>query len=591
VALGLGLYLVKVLHSPLTFTLYDELLHWRTANDIARTGHLFEWNHLLLISPLFPGLEIVTQALTSVGGLTIFAAGTLLLGVGRLVLVLALFLVYERISGSQRFAGIATLVYMANPSFVFFDAQFAYESLAIPLAVFVLLAIGRRARTYDGSQVALTIAILLALGAVVATHHLTTYALVAFLGIWTLLTFLRGQSTKHQPNPGGFALLAMVWSVTWLVYVASPTLTYLVTPLLNAAREFSLWTRGTILARYLFSDLTGQQAPLWQQVIGYGAVVLILTALPFGLLQIWRHHRTNPLALALATGALAYPASLMLRLVPAGLEASNRVSAFVFVAVAFVVAAAITRILASGRLGWGGPAGYAAWAAVVFAGGLIAGWPPWARLPGPYIVGADMRSVDDQSLAAVDWARIALGPGHRLVADRTNRTLMGSYGEQQGIIYGADGAPLWDLLFSPELGAPEQQLLRQGPVDYIVVDRRLSRGLPRVGVYVETGEPNTFRHTTPMNAAVLAKFDDAPGVSRVFDSGDLQIYDVAALAAAPIITDHAAEPPRGGFADELPPAPALQIAPEPALQIAPEEDEGGPADAQSDEGGPADAQP
>jgi hypothetical protein len=139
---------------------------------------------------------------------------------------------------------------------------------------------------------------------------------------------------------------------------------------------------------------------------------------------------------------------------------------------------------------------------------------------------------------------------------------MGSYGGQQGIIYATSGVPLWDLLFSPQLGTAERELVQQGPVDYIMVDRRLSRGLPRVGVYVETGEPNTFRHATPMNPAVLAKFDDAPGVSRVFDSGDLQVYEVAVLAAAPLVTDRAADPPQDGLADEVPPAPGLESAPE-----------------------------
>ena len=80
--------------------------------------------------------------------------------------------------------------------------------------------------------------------------------------------------------------------------------------------------------------------------------------------------------------------------------------------------------------------------------------------------------------------------------------------------------------------APGAEAVRRRQVEYLVVDRRLSTGLPIVGFYIEVGEPNMYRHVTPMNPAVLAKFDTAPGVSRVFDSGDIRIYRVAELASA-----------------------------------------------------------
>src|SRR6266545_4304543 len=85
---ALGLYLVKVLHSPLIFTLHDEFIHWHTANDILKSGHLFRENPLLPASALFPGLEIVTAALTRLSGLTIFDAGVVVVGIARLMLVL-----------------------------------------------------------------------------------------------------------------------------------------------------------------------------------------------------------------------------------------------------------------------------------------------------------------------------------------------------------------------------------------------------------------------------------------------------------------------------------------------------------------------
>ncbi len=127
VLLGLALYAVKLMHSPLDFTFADEFAHWRTVNDILQSGHLFQKNPLLPVAHLYPGLANVTDALVRVGRFSIFEAGVLVLAAARIVLILALYLFYEEASRSARIAGLAVLLYMANPNFVFFDAQFAYE--------------------------------------------------------------------------------------------------------------------------------------------------------------------------------------------------------------------------------------------------------------------------------------------------------------------------------------------------------------------------------------------------------------------------------------------------------------------------------
>ncbi|MGI5915005.1 MAG: hypothetical protein ACOX9A_00965 [Anaerolineae bacterium] len=90
VGLGLWLYLVKVLHSPVSLTFYDELLHWRTATDILRTGRLFWQNPLLPVSPYYPGLESATMAPAQFVGLSLYDAAILLLALARPVRSIAL---------------------------------------------------------------------------------------------------------------------------------------------------------------------------------------------------------------------------------------------------------------------------------------------------------------------------------------------------------------------------------------------------------------------------------------------------------------------------------------------------------------------
>ena len=67
---------------------------------------------------------------------------------------------------------------------------------------------------------------------------------------------------------------------------------------------------------------------------------------------------------------------------------------------------------------------------VVIAGGIVTGNPLVARLPGPYHVAAEQRSIEPEGIAAANWALVELGPDNRIVADRTNAKLMGGLGLQ-----------------------------------------------------------------------------------------------------------------------------------------------------------------
>jgi hypothetical protein len=212
-----------------------------------------------------------------------------------------------------------------------------------------------------------------------------------------------------------------------------------------------------------------------------------------------------------------------------GAEAASRSNEFLYLAIAFVIAVGVVDFWLGATAGVVRMLACAGLAGVLFLGGVIVGVPPWSRLPGPYLVAADTRSVEPQGIQAATWARRTLGPDNRVLADRINGLLMSSHGDQR-MVTGYDKVYTAGLLFAPELGANERAVLRDGTVRYVVVDRRLSTGLPMVGIYVESGEPNTLRHTTPIDPTALAKLDRVPAIDRIFDSGDIAIYDVGTVA-------------------------------------------------------------
>ncbi|MBI4788610.1 MAG: hypothetical protein HY782_16380 [Chloroflexi bacterium] len=550
VTLAVILYLVKLLPSPAMFTGFDELLHWHTAQEIVSSGHLFSGNSLLPISPLYPGLEIVTSAVVRLTGLTIFEAGALVVGVARVLLALALFLFFEEISQSARLGGIAALLYTTNLNFITFDAQYAYESLALPLGVFALFLIARRLRQHE-THAGATLALLLTISAIVVTHHLTSFVFVAFLVLLLAAGFLTRQSAAERMDMARIVAFSITAAVGWLFLIA-PTVVYYLSPYtVGAVRQMVGLIFSEAVTRPLFSDYAGLGTPIWERAISLSSVALVLLGLPWGLLRIWRRYRgylrlpsrraaapsdirivalhtgaaIMPLALGLAS--LAYGLTLPLRLLPSGAEVSARSAGFLFLAIAFVLTLGPVESWLS-RLGsWKRSAVLTLWATILFTGGYILGaGPPWARLPGPYLVAADARSIEPEGIAAANWAFKKLGPGNRIAADRVNGLLMGSYGSQRPISDVGDQLDVAPVYFSREFGKQDQAILDKGQVEYVVVDRRLSKGLPRVGVYFQSVEPGAYLHKNPIPLDALAKFDQLKNMSRVFDSGEIVVYEV-----------------------------------------------------------------
>jgi hypothetical protein len=529
VLLGLLSYGVKVLHSPIRFTFFDEFSHWRTVIDIMRFGELFHVNPLQQISAFYPGLEIATAAFASMSGLPVYPCGLLLLAVARVVLMLGLFLFYEYITGSERIAGIAGLLYVANPNFLFFDAQFSYESLALPFFALLLWALARRQDTQGMDRVALTLVLLCGLGALMLTHHVSTYAFIGLLLVWQFAVWLVHHKRNTSQGLGQTPLIAAILGITWMAFVALLTVDYLAPHFINGVVELAHMIAGESEPRQLFRARSGATAPFWERGLSFGAVLLILFVLPWGLWRVWRSYRSHGPVLALGFIALLYPGTLALRLTERGSETANRASEFLFLGIALVLAIAVVELWLA-RRHRGTVALWTGWATVLFIGGMLVGFARWARLPGPYIVAADTRSVEREGVEAARWASARLGPDNRVTADRINRMLMGTYGLQRTVTGYGDQFDIWVPYFAPELSERVRQVWVDGNIQYVVADLRLTTMVPTASGYFERGERYYRYRTTPMQPEMLAKFDRDETISRVFDSGNIRIYDVGATA-------------------------------------------------------------
>ena len=515
--LYLALYLVSFMQYPLFFTSHDSLGQLRSAEDIVRTGHLFHFNPIVSAYASYPGLELATSSLAQVSGLSLFASGALLIGAARAVFAISLFMTIERLTDS-RAAGIASLVYATNPSFLFFDAQFAYESLALPSAMLTVALLVRRrphALRWEGALALVLVC------SVVVTHFATTLWILVLIIAWVLIDSLPITNRIAAP-PRLTALIGSAVALEWFFSVAKATTVTELGPVVSSAfSSVVTLVAGKSAAKHLFAPSSGPSDPLILQLTSFLSVG-ILVALVAASIWHWRRAR-EPIKIVLLVLMLLYLVSLVLRLTSAATETSQRASEFVFIGIGLGVAGLSSRLSRPSRsyqfLG-------VATALIIFVGGIAVGSAPYTRLPGPYLVGADSRSMDARTITAATWVRAHLPAGSVFAADRSNGLALAAIGlvdPAQGL---QDGQWVPYLYLSPTFDSGDLATIRAFGIRYILVDQRLSTALPYIGLYFSPDEPLASHYTHPIPRADLAKFATAPDLTRIYDDGEIQIYKV-----------------------------------------------------------------
>jgi hypothetical protein len=542
-SLGLFDFLPKFLRSPHHPLFFDELAHWRQANVTYTTGRLFQPNPTVYMSQYFPGLHALTASLRDLSGLPTFQLGLILLALLHVIALLGIFVIAERSTRSDHIAGLAAFIYSLNPSFMFFDSQYAYESLAIVFFIWVIAAIlAMQEASGTGSHQAAWLACGLTLaGACIITHHLSTYALVVALLLMAVATTVRRVRGRESRGSAlltwAFALLVTAGAAAWLIVASPGVVDYLVQPVASSVAEIMRMLHGQEQARTLFAL---GATPRYEQVCAFLSPVVMVAGAAGGLALLRRQGPRTSAARALILFGLGYFPSALFMLTEYGNEGARRSWTFTYTGLAVLIAPVIPHLL-SRVVRWH-PAGrtavrgaIVALLCIVLVGDVSTSVNELYRFPGPYVYGSDTRSLDGELMQMVAWMKTTQGTGQNVVADRYSGLALASF----GLEWPAEVSwkfPLWQLYFSVHL--PSAALLQQiqdAHFRYLVIDRRMARYLPRVGVYFASGEPEANTRTTPPPAAALDKYEHLPWVIKIYQSDNLEIYrfNFAALHVRP----------------------------------------------------------
>jgi hypothetical protein len=553
VVAALALLATEYLIAPLGFNNHDEFGHLRETYNLVATGHLFTHNPIQAEYKYFPGIELATSAFAHFGGLSILASWRIIAASLRIMEVLALFLVIERASQSSRVASLGVLIYMCNPSFIYFDTHFSYESFALP---FGLLLIQRAGGVDLRRRAAAGFLFMLLLIALAVSHHLVGYLVAGLLvllavceQVWTDRTSLSARARRRMLAL--YAAVACAVVAAWTALAAPTTVTHYLGPVISEAASSTVGfiTGSHAAEKTLFEAQNKQAAPPLEYAIGFAAVGLLLAMLVWGLWRLWRMRTlSSPLPAMLAGVAIVYPATLIFRLTLSGSETSNRASAYVYLGLGYVVAAGVFSTPGREQIeGLSIPRRLRRWlllgfrpivvslvVALTLVGGVTVGTARTERLPGPYYPAVTARAATDpESVAAAEWVGGHLAPRQALFSDIVNRLLMSSYGQENTVCCYVKDQLIPELFLTPTFTPKDLKLIRLGHLRLLVVDQRLDKLSPSTHLFFERSDGGPYYK--PISHAALRKFANVAALDRTFDSGNIAIYTVNEDSRPPLI--------------------------------------------------------
>lgn len=507
----------------------DEFGHLFSVGAIVRDGPFsFRSNPLLLLAGDYPVMHWITAGLHGIGFETWTAAQIVAVSAHLATLFLIAALVHT-VTGSGRTGAIAGALYAIQPGWMFFSAQFAYETVALPLLVATLFTALAAQQRNGASRIRYLVAAGVLGVATVFTHHFAGIVTALLLAVFAVVA---GRDNLRRGDGAVVALIATVcaaWTATrigsiWDYYAPAMT-----EPVASASDEAN--------NRELFGDAT---IPAYEKYAGLAFPFVALTAVLFalwaaGVRSFWNR---GPQMVLAALGALFF-VSLPALLQASTAESAHRSWGYSFLGLVVVVSVGLTSDKASSRITW--PSSVKATVAISVAfialvGGVASGSNAAARFPGPAEVGNDSRSVSAEAGQLAEYMFDAYGPYTPVLADRYTAQQLAGLGSQR-TLRPSPSFPLWNLLFLEPVESNVEELraaagaLSAAGANLVVVDARMAEVRPGLGYWFARTEPGAKGYDI-VPAPALAKFDCVAYSKPVVTFGPLTLYEVDPRAMA-----------------------------------------------------------
>lgn len=549
--IGIGLFsmLPRVVHFVPVGS--DEYIHLRQAMETYLNGDVGHTLKLLPITKEFFGLHQAASAFAHLGEIPLWVAAMSVVVLAHVLSLLGIYQLVRMVNVPAAGAAVGAVIYSLNPSWMYFNVAFSYESLASPLLVWCLAAAVAAGRGTQRLPVRAIAAAILVVAVLPMTHHLSTIMLVLILavliGARLVPWFPMAASGSLDVRRERIWPLVLIWSsliasiafwwagkYDWLINYLGPALSEGYAQLQRIIEGVSKSTSGQ---RSLFANA---QNPMYEIVSGYLFPFVTLALFLWALAVLWRNRRrvgSTPWAFAVV-GAMFF-ASMPMLLTSGGAEGAHRSWGFSFIGIAVMCGfawsfgprtpgllaarwsrAALTFAQPTFRVG----VAVAVYVVMVF-GGAALGVTVSHRFPGSSSAGDDARAATNEGRAVADWFAAHVPADTPVMADRYVSTLAGSLGRVSAL-RPSKAFPVWDIYMTPGPLRPEVlKMIWDSKIGYFVVDSRMATIRPKSGTWFVKDEPGRGTNSLVSQAA-LDRFNCLPWLTGVFAAGTLTVYEV-----------------------------------------------------------------
>ncbi len=180
----------------------------------------------------------------------------------------------------------------------------------------------------------------------------------------------------------------------------------------------------------------------------------------------------------------------------------------------------------------------------VFVGNVTIGTAFYERLTETASPSGYPWLVQPDVVDASKWARDHLGTNQRFGASTLDSFALATAGDQNLVSKDL----VWPIFFTPTMSDSVVKTIRSTGVRYLLLDWRMTRGLPpSPGYYFSPEEPDAgkYQHVFPNTA--LRKFTTATACTRVLKTiGAVQVIDVSTIEDGTCVPGRSSPPARPG---------------------------------------------
>jgi len=503
---GICSYLPAFLRAPTRPVFGDALGHYLSVENTIRTGNLFAPNPIVPVAADYPGLHALTAALVKLTGASIWDIAVTLIPLLHISTLLGIYTITFALSNNKRASAVAAIIYGVSPQFQFFDSQFAYESLAVPLLIWVIALVLHAQKSKDTrySLVLLVTSTILG-GCCVVTHHVTSYVLASTLVLIGLSQLALGERRRARSSLG-VGLMVSLFAIGWVILTKAPVVSYLdyfprtafnaIGPIFHkllgerTSPSTSAIGPTATATRSLFA---GSTLPLYEHYAAYGVQVLAFVATAAAAWRLW-HWRSGAL-LAFIFLAGTYFLLLPLRLNLAGEQGAGRVSTYQWIGIAIVIAVGLVAEAPRGSVGLHSRKRsrssrkrlpYSPWTpaiatAVMFVslvGNYGSSVDAGFQFPGVFQLGSsDGRDTPLEAVTLAERFLAVEGPGRTIMSDGATLRIFETYAYAQ-----PTAVPQWEFYLAEYFSSRQlQSLAYSGHIYAIVVDDRVIENSTALG--------------------------------------------------------------------------------------------------------------